>query len=137
MNPSDKFSSPFEKQLQQSALRLRDQQNYNLPSRKNPRHRFSWGWTTTAAAALVGWFMGISFPINNSLPETSVALATSTDTIIQYKEKIVRDTIIHQVPIPVVHQPQTASTASQRHPTTKGCNMECDGIDYSLLIGNN
>ena len=135
MDTSDKNTSPFEQQLQQSAHRLRDQQNYDLPMRKNPRQRFAWGWITTAAAAVIGWYVGISFPLNDTLTDPTVALAVPADTIIQYREKIVRDTVIQKIEIPTVRKQKITATSSQPSHPTQGCNMECDGIDYSLLIG--
>ena len=124
----------FEQQLQQSAHRLREEQNYQLPLRPLPRRRISWGWISTAAAAIVGWAVGISFPLNNKIPESEMAVVTKTDTVVQYKEKVVRDTIIHEVKVPVRIEVPVAPKETQISQKSNGCNVECDGIDYALLV---
>ena len=135
MKSSDKFTpSSFEQQLRQSAHRLREEQNYQLPLRPLPRRHFSWGWISTAAAAIVGWAVGISFPLNNKIPESEMAMVTKTDTVVQYKEKVVRDTIIHEVKVPVRIEVPVVPKETQSPQDSNGCNVECDGIDYALLV---
>ena len=126
--------SSFEEQLQQSAHRLREEQNYQLPLRPLPRRRISWGWISTAAAALIGWVVGISFPLNNQLTQPQMAVVTKTDTVVQYQEKVVRDTIIHEVKVPVRIEVPVVPKETQSPQNSNGCNVECDGIDYALLV---
>ena len=126
--------SSFEQQLMHSAHRLRDEQNYQLPLRPLPRRRISWGWISTAAAALIGWVVGISFPLNNHIPESEMAVVTKTDTVVQYQEKVVRDTIIQEVKVPVRIEVPVAPDKEQLQTVSNGCNVECDGIDYALLV---
>lgn len=135
MKTSDKSTpSSFEQQLRQSAHRLREEQNYQLPLRPLPRRHFSWGWISTAAAAIVGWAVGISFPLNNKIPQSEMAVVTKTDTVVQYEEKVVRDTIIHEVKVPVRIEVPVAAHKEQMQTETSGCNVECDGINYALLV---
>ena len=135
MKTSDKpRSSSFEQQLMQSAHRLRDEQNYQLPLRPLPRRRISWGWISTAAAALIGWVVGISFPLNNKLTQPEMAVVTKTDTVVQYQEKVVRDTIIHEVKVPVRIEVPVVPQETQISQESNGCNVECDGINYALLV---
>ena len=137
MKISDKTTSPFEKQLLQSARRLREEENYQLPLRKSPRrHQPSITWGASIAAACIGWVVGIAFPLREDTPQSDLAF-TQRDTVIQYKEKLVRDTIIQKVEVPV--KPVTAATRAphtELETSSQGCNVECDGIDYDLLIRN-
>ena len=137
MNKSDNMSSPFEKQLQQSAVRLRDEQNYQLPLRKSPhRHRPVITWAASIAAACIGWIVGISFPLEQELPRPDLALNIQPDTVIQYQKTLVHDTIIKKVEIPVkVEVASTPKPAPEADGVLQGCNVECDGIDYALLVG--
>lgn len=64
MKQIDKLDARFEQQLGQSARRLRDQQNYALPVRKLPYRPARITWVASAAAAAIGWFVGIAFPID-------------------------------------------------------------------------
>ena len=137
MNKSNDRTSPFEKQLAQSAMRLRDEQNYQLPLRQSPRrHNSVTTWAASIAAACIGWIVGISFPIGEEQPKNELALSVKPDTVVQYKERVVRDTIIQKVEVPV----RVAAVPKQKEPKNlyadgNGCNVECDGIDYAMLIG--
>lgn len=134
MKMSDKKPSTFEEQLTQSARRLRDEQNYQLPLRPLHRSRFSWGWVSTGAAAVIGWLVGICFPIDNSFPEKNMAALTQTDTVVQYKERVVRDTIVKEVKVPVKVKVPVVKSEVPAQRNAGGCNVECDGIDYAMLI---
>ena len=131
----NRTSRSFEDQLRQSARRLREKQNYQLPLRSLPRRRVSWGWVSTVAAALVGWIVGISFPVSSRLSQSEMAVVSHTDTVVEYKEKLVRDTIIKEVKVPVKVEVPVEAPKEMLKEGTVGCNVECDGIDYALLVG--
>lgn len=134
MKESD--NSSFEKQLMQSATRMRDKQNYQLPLRKSPRmQRPSFTWGIAAAAAIFGWFFGVTFPVEGERSKYELAISNTPDTIIQYREKVVHDTIVKEMGIPVktkTHIPSQHLPLQQA--TRQGCNVECDGIDYEMLL---
>lgn len=137
MKKSNDSTSPFEKQLMASAGRLRAQQDYQLPLRKSPRHRRpSTTWVASIAAACLGWVVGISFPIEKEQPEADLALYAQPDTVIQYKERLVHDTVIQKVETPVKSKVVPAKKKpTEYYADVQGCNVECDGIDYAMLIG--
>lgn len=121
----------------QSARRLRDRQNYQLPLRKMPRRsQSSTVWIASVVAAAVGWIVGIAFPLGEEQSTTDLALFTAPDTIVQYREKVVHDTVVKHVNVPVPVKVASASPKrAEPYTGMKGCNVECDGIDYSLLVG--
>ena len=137
MNRSDNTTSPFEKQLMQSAKRLREEQDNQLPLRKYPRrHHPATTWIASIAAACMGWIFGASFSAGEEQPQPELALYSQPDTVIQYRDRLVHDTIIQEIEIPV--EVESASTQKSRmvyYADTQGCNVECDGIDYSMLVG--
>ena len=137
MNKSHDIPTSFEKQLHQSAQRLREVENQQLPLRPSPRRRhFPITWVASVAAACIGWLVGIAFPLSPEQPAPDLALNTQPDTVIQYRERLVHDTIIQKVKVPV--RVKVAAPAQDRleyYADTKGCNVECDGIDYAMLVG--
>ena len=128
-------TSPFEEQIMQSARRLRDAQNSQLPLRESPRRHTSTTWIASIAAAAIGWAVGISFPIVEEPSHNQLALQTQPDTVIQYKEILVHDTIIQKVEVPIKVEVPSSSRQHTLYADIKGCNVECDGIDYTMLIG--
>ena len=136
MKQIDKSDARFEQQLRQSARRLRDQQNYALPVRKLPYRPARITWVASAAAA-IGWFVGIAFPIDGQQQPKELTACAVPDTVVTVRDRIVRDTIVQQVKIPV--RVSTEKVVVKKENEAKvvlaGCNMECDGIDYSQLVG--
>ncbi|CDE87741.1 unknown [Prevotella sp. CAG:891] len=147
MKQIDKSDARFEQQLRQSARRLRDQQNYALPVRKLPYRPTRITWVASAAAAAIGWvvgvsfpiawFVGIAFPIDGQQQPKELTACAVPDTVVTVRDRIVRDTIVQQVKIPV--RVSTEKVVVKKENEAKvvlaGCNMECDGIDYSQLVG--
>ena len=135
MKQIDKLDARFEQQLGQSARRLRDQQNYALPVRKLPYRPARITWVASAAA--IGWFVGIAFPIDGQQQPKELTACAVPDTVVTVRDRIVRDTIVQQVKIPV--RVSTEKVVEKKENEAKvvlaGCNMECDGIDYSQLVG--
>ena len=136
MKQIDKSDARFEQQLKQSARRLRDQQNYALPVRKLPYRPARITWVASAGAA-IGWFVGIAFPIDGQQQPKELTACAVPDTVVTVRDRIVRDTIVQQVKIPV--RVSTEKVVVKKENEAKvvlaGCNMECDGIDYSQLVG--
>lgn len=131
----------FEQQLAGSARRLRDADNYRLPAPRPPRRRLAWGWLTTPAAAIAGLLAGSGLPRQAAVLVPQVAEVRTVDTVVS--EHTVRDTVY--VPVPATSPaPRPAEsrdevTAARRsaeafRPDTSGCNVLCDGVDYSLLV---
>lgn len=137
MKQTDKSDSLFEQQLRQSARRLRDKQNYELPVRKMPYRKARVTWVAAAVAAAVGWFVGITFPLNGEQPAGELAARVVPDTVVTYRDRIVRDTVIQQVKVPVRVRTEKVTAEKRTEVKTElpGCNMECDGIDYAQLVG--
>lgn len=137
MKQIDKLDALFEQQLGQSARRLRDQQNYALSVRKLPYRPARITWVASAAAAAIGWFVGIAFPIDGQQQPKELTACAVPDTVVTVRDRIVRDTIVQQVKIPV--RVSTEKVVVKKENEAKvvlaGCNMECDGIDYSQLVG--
>ena len=137
MNHIPDTDTPFESQLTRSARRLCEEQNYQLPLRPSPRRRHtSITWIASVAAACIGWFVGILFPLGEQLPETGLAVQVCPDTVIQYKDRLVHDTVIHRVEVPVkVHVQPAPKSHPEYESDPQGCNVECDGINYAMLVG--
>lgn len=130
----------FEQQLSDSACRLRDANNYRLPAPRRPYRRPAWGWLTTPAAAVVGVLVGTGLPHQTATLVPQVAEVRVTDTVV--RERTVRDTIYLPAPaaprpphtVPHGDVPASASADVADSPDTSGCNVRCDGVDYSLLV---
>lgn len=137
MKQTDKSDSLFEQQLRQSARRLRDKQNYELPVRKMPYRPTRVTWVAVAVAAAVGRFVGITFPLNGEQPAGELAACVVPDTVVTYRDRIVHDTVIQQVKIPVEVRTEKVAADNRKRVNAElpGCNMECDGIDYARLVG--
>ena len=137
MKTTDKSSSNFEEQLRKSAHRLRDKQNEQLPLPKDYRHHIAWGWipATAIAATLVGLVVGILLPVHHQSSQADMAVVTQTDTVVQYKEKLIHDTIVYKVKVPIDETELAQNQQLELQDEIKGCNIECDGIDYAMLVG--
>lgn len=133
----------FEQQLADSARRLRDADNYRLPAPRRRPRCLAWGWLATPAAAVVGLLVGTGLPRTVSVPATPLAEARPADTVV--KLRTVHDTVFLPAPPPSRPAAKTAAadiTAADpvlpadtlRPQAAEGCNVLCDGVDYTLLV---
>lgn len=139
----------FDKILRESSRRIAGRQNAGLHLPNNPilPKRIYWGWITTPAASVIGILLGIYLPFfsfgNNG---DSVAMATDTvritdvrhDTLyltqVECRETICHDTVFLQKEADDTH---TLSENPVSMPKETPCSsIQCDGIDYSLLVLN-
>lgn len=129
-------TSQFEEQIMQSARRLRDAQNsqFSLRELPSPRRHLFTTWIASIAAAAIGWAVGISFPIGEETFHNKLTMQIQPDTVIQYKERLVHDTIIQKVEIPVKEAMPSTAYQHALYVDIEGCSVEFDGIDYEMLI---
>ena len=134
----------FEDKLHASAQRLAEQENKSLHVPQNPmqQKRTYWGWIATPAAAVVGLIFGMSLPLfMQSEPNTPLAQATDTVRVIEsvrdtlYLTQVVEKEKVVYKALPARQTAEAAPRDSDYHPG-QCTSIQCDGINYSILVTN-
>ena len=155
----------FEDILRESAQRTAKKENAQLHVPHNPMtaRRTYWGWIAAPVAAVIGVIVGLSLPIlmGNNAPEVQYVHATDTirldhpvhDTL-YLTQTVEKERVVEK--IRYVDRPATkntshnhsASNAVALPPLGEGggrgsegslptcTSIQCDGINYSMLVSN-
>ena len=152
--------SNFEDILRDSATRLVIEENKHLQVPRNPlQHGNSTylGWVVTPIAAAAGVILGLFLPILSGKADEAIKLAHTSDTIhitqhardtVYLSQIVEREKIVEKIKYIRIPTDATSSTTfpalgtlnEQREPSqqdTPTCtSIQCDGINYSLLVSN-
>lgn len=150
--------SNFEDILRDSATRLSTEENKHLRVPRNPIQHGSltyWGWVATPIAAAAGVILGLFLPILSGKADEAISLVQTPDTVriterindtIYLSQVVEKEKIVEKVKY-VKQRIDAASSANpsaldvsgkehalqhQEQPTCTS--IQCDGINYSLLV---
>ncbi len=136
----------FEDLLRESAQRNKAKENAQLRVPKNPmiNRRTYWGWIAAPVAAVIGIIVGLSLPLlmGSNAPEVQYVYATDTirvdrpvhDTL-YLTQTIEKEKVVEKVKY--VNRPATQATHDASASLSPTCtSIQCDGINYSMLVSN-
>ena len=139
----------FEDKLHASAQRLAAKENRQLHVPQNPlkQKRTYWGWVATPAAAVIGLIFGMSLPLfMGNEKEVQYVHLSDTLRIVQpvhdtlYLTQIVEKERVIEKRVPVGLGEDSETTASvhmqDEEEETTCTSIQCDGINYSILVSN-
>lgn len=139
----------FEDIVRESARNSIRMENSRLHVPCNPmqQRRAHWGWVATPVAAVVGVVMGMSLQnISDSVDSKLSQVADTIRVTEQHRDtvfltQIERERIVlydtFYIARPVATDATLQSSTPQAQPDQPLCtSIQCDGINYSLLVAN-